>query len=308
MEIIQHLTYVVCFVAFSLHCIGIYLLLTRSTKIGSGQKILLLNLSISEVLACSCSLASLVVQEIYSPSSAQSKVSLTILRATYVMYLFVMVSITVDRFCEVYFNLKYPLFWSNRKMKLLMLAGWVITSTIVVLSVVLVLWLGDEAYEDIRRAYIFYFYPSTDILFVIVASITYGYIAAKLRRNKTYTANIPVDVSAKQTQNTATMLNGSRSVKYHRSDITMTLNQKRGIIKNRQTDLLLPILLIVTFIIFVVVPDAVLFFMNVQTNRENYTVWQYTTFIFFCSFISDALIYVTLSTTFGRKLVKSLLA
>lgn len=102
-----------------------YLLSTRS-KISVGQKILLLNLSVTEILACFCSLVTKVFEDTYGYLSFQRKLSRTILRSFYVMYLFVMISITVDRFWEVYLNLKYPLYWSKRKMKVLMAIEWLI--------------------------------------------------------------------------------------------------------------------------------------------------------------------------------------
>lgn len=196
-------------------------------------------------------------------------------------------------------------------MKLLMLVGWFATLLVGISLLILILCYGDAALVMIRKVYVFYFYPTTDVLFIVVAFITYGYIIGKLQKEKKYASRVFNRDDSNMAQKPANTLADNASVIcQYNNNITVAnqtqirFNRKQA--RNSKRHLLLPTLLVATFIIFVILPDSVLFYTNFIKVNSNHALRQYAIFVFYCGYISDALIYVILSTTVGRRLLRSL--
>lgn len=285
-SVIHVLKYISRILPLFLHCAGFYWLRTRSANISVTQKILLQNLSLSEIIICASSSLMFLLEDVYGELTLQRHVAMIVLHSTFVTYVLIMISITIDRFAEVYLNIKYPIYWSTRKTIYFMMFQWLICVVVAVVSTAFVIRYGDKASNEFEHIYAAYFFPIADLTFVTVAVITYSYIATKLIRKKVQIAPI---TSASQ----VTI-----------EDIDKQVHNQKKLGLKRPKPLLLPTLLITTYVVFFVIPDIIYFCMDRGAFEIGETFSIALSFAFYCGYISDALIYVLLSTTIGKELLK----
>ena len=91
-----------------------------------------------------------------------------------------MIFITVDRFLEVWLNIKYPIYWNEFSTSGLLAITWLIA----VITAIIVNILRDEMdffWEDPFYKYVF---PTTEFLFIFVAIFTYAYIFKKYKTTR----------------------------------------------------------------------------------------------------------------------------
>lgn len=267
---------VVCVVSMSLHAVGLYLLccLRGSPNLNGSQRIFLMNLSLAEFCVMFCELVKSVAMLI--PSDAgRDFVSILQLAGFSLISYFAMIYLTIDRFFELYLNLKYPLYWNERRSRHLMTSMWVF-STSIALAICFLFQYCNVDY--IRICYI-YFYPTLEALFLVVALFTYGYvIKTSCRVISTRMKILPL-----------------QEVFDSKTVAVLKCKTDRRFEVFRHPTFYIPTSLVVTFIIFLVIPDL-LYLGNILT--KTYMSDQYEAAIFmtyFISFTCDAVIYIFLS-------------
>lgn len=241
----------------------------------------------------------------------------------FVAYILIMTLLTVDRFLEVYLNIRYPTIWSKRKTKICLLVCYLISVTIVVC---LLLTCHDSRQSlGVLTTYI---WPICHGVFIVTASVTYGYVLIKIRANRKRLANIHTsslrlavtstttgtssttssstiptrdneittnvvihDVSSSP-PSTTPAVSSQRSANSRQSTSSSRLrrNPSIAIIKVLR-GFYVPTLFIVTFLIFLVIPDMVYlgYFLNSRYPPE--WINDLAAVLYALAPISDALIY-----------------
>ena len=137
------------------------------------------------------------------------------------MYGAVMTLITIDRFLEFRFTLKYPLFCAVKKTKIVVLF-FLLMAMMVFLSIS----AKFIATSNFKNSLSHYIYLGGNSVFLVIALFTYGFIFKKLRQNR------------KELENMRKRVN--------------VFVQNRSAFK-----MFVPSLIIITFIIFTVIPNLI---------------------------------------------------
>ena len=257
------------------------LLLIKSTQhdIKGSQKYLFISLSITELSYCLISIAYLWCKEYGVENSIRKYI--TIFRATAVllMYYFIMIYITLDRFFTVHLNIKYEVYWSPLKTKRLIF----FTSLVCIAVSLLVSVTWFQMHWNVTTFVNIYLYPPFMVVFIICAVITYSYIVKKIIANRKRE-----DRLMKQ----------------------MTKNHKKlspQIQQKPKSAIFVPTIVIVTFILFMVIPN---FIYTIDKNISKLPVHMVdiNCVLFPLGFIVDAVVYIfsvkTLRNIFNKHIRK----
>ena len=135
-----------------------------------------------------------------------------------VSYMLLMIVITIDRFLIIYLNIKYPLYCTPRKIKIV---------------VILILCFCLCFFFVFLSKYLLYLfvYPVIQSVFLLTAILTYVYIYRQLKRSKEPNRN---------------------SVKHMKDSKKEPKSKER-----KRFNIFVPNLIILTFILFTVLPHAV---------------------------------------------------
>ena len=276
MAVFDILIIVMATVGLIFHGVGFYLLLClNSIKSNESQTIFLLNLSFCELLHLVLALVSTLLVKFASYVREGFYLYCINSTAAATAYYLLMIFMTLDRFFELYLNVKYPVYWSVGSTKILMAAIWCISTVIGIIFIIL------HHYNLVQFMVVtaLYMFPPMSLLFLLIAGVTYGYIITKLIIANRHRSS----VSSEHTNNSS--------------------KNKRRI---RFSTLLLPSLLIGTFFIFMVVPDMLWFFHALKiipvTNTQGATL----VLLYLTGYICDATIYIFLKPSARRLLLRKL--
>ena len=145
----------------------------------------------------------------------------------------------VDRFFHLYLGIKYPVYWYKRKTKRLLIVTWFV---FVLLAILLTLLHGYQLI-NYRKLFYIYFWPVTEAVFLAVAFGTYGYAVILVYRGRDDKCTL-------------------------RSSVHATVKCQSILTKPA---FYLPTLLILTFVLFQVVLDLIVFFAMVSGNSLSQT-------------------------------------
>ena len=271
------------------HSLGLYLL--RNVKASENfpeiQRYLLIQLSVCELV---CGLLFLLTDLIpllirYGGDvNAELIIEIDIVLRVilnlpfFILFVFTMLLITTDRFLYVYLNIRYPLVCTLRKVKIL----FRFFQVILVLAVLLIIIFRQDA--SIMDNVALFTWPIGDILFLTVAITTYSYLFKKIRENR----KIDNQISSRFTRTTSEIENKLQS--------NIEAQSSHGTFK-RNTSMkpfLMLALLILSYILFIVIPDEVYFWhllFNIEINEQIYHIM---TTLFKLGYLSDAVIYIFL--------------
>ena len=175
MEIVEH---IVIFFAILIHSIGLFILCAHRRKYPDKiQHAFLFNLSLLELLE---SLAYFFSDTVFIRIGNQLNESILIfdyIGLTCVFYA-VMTSLTMNRFFEIYLNIKYPLYWNLKKTQFLMVTVWGF-SFIMGITFVATHKKSDKVWETSINIHFV-----GDIFLITIIAITYVYIFIKLKQGK----------------------------------------------------------------------------------------------------------------------------
>lgn len=191
-----------------------------------------------------------------------------------------MIYITVDRLMEIFLNIRYPVFWDETKTKILTGITWFI-GLITFIVVSLLKHYNNFDWED---AFFKFFYPVLEFAFLIIAFFTYGFIFHKYKQTRI----IP-----------AVTVNNNKIQKRRRSTVDIF----------RKSRFYVPLLLILTFAVFMIGADLTYLFVVTLGDVSEETA----TFVYNGCFISytisnlaDAYIYIFMNPEVKRLLFKKL--
>ena len=261
--------------AIALHVFGCFIIITK-VKNRRNQDRIILNLSVAEI----CMACSDVTQNILMTMlPVHSKVIryLTIIQCS--MFVFpcflIMITLTLDRFFEVFLNIRYSCFVTTLKMKQTLLICW--CSGFMLAAVLVPLSIGTVHYQLIACVIYKYIFPITEGMFLVIAICSYAYIYNKFRQ-----------------------LNKLPGIK------TLELKGEYRKIERRKRRVFAPFLIVLTFIGFVIIPDlANLMLFYVFKNGTNF----HSNLLLICyalGFISDAVIYLFVQRHIKRHALRTL--
>ena len=256
-----------------LHGTGL-MLLTRSKdrNFHGNQKYLIVALSLVELGF----VASSVVREslFYATGSRTDTVGLIAsLYNTAVMgfmYYFIMFAITLDRFFELRLNIKYQLYWNkNRTKNTLILVSFMVNVSWIVLSCIILSYQKPtmvlNIHDEIYRMYYLYFCPVMNTIFVIFAATVYSYIFFKLYQNRKKEEALRKQLGCNKTTR----------------NVNLKVNKYR-----------VPFWIIITFILFCIVPDILLLISFVYLECFHEYIHSSSYVLYRLGHIADAMIYI----------------
>ena len=231
-----------------LHGIGIYLLVCLQ-KVGepSIQNMFILNLSVSELLMNATEILRrcfllILLDSLRSSTIEKIKHYLSIIMFTGISVVFYMnmVYITLDRLLHIALNIRYRVYWSTAKAKCLLQITWIVGMlTCLCISIV-------DVFTNFKWEPLFYiyFYPIMEFAFVLLAVTTYFFIFQKYKKS--------YRVSSQRTKNVPTDKKAESSFRIF-----------------QKSRFFVPVLLILTFIIFMLIPDLIYLFVGVIKKNKS---------------------------------------
>ena len=150
------------------------------------------------------------------------------------MYMMIIILITLDRFLIFYCNIKYAFYWSKNKNRcVLILFGILSTMSF---APALTVALQNPVY--VGRTLVRYIYPPFEFVFIIVALLTYSYIFLR-HRDSIIMPKVRKDKNARDGES------------------------------NSRFKLLVPSLIILTYLVFMIVPNTSKLFYSIGVTRSD---------------------------------------
>lgn len=212
------------------HIMALRVLINKKQKrLKGNQKILLITLSVAELTYAVINIGMVL-------GSLQKFINLTDAFFTlnfvsgFWMYWVIMTLITLDRFLEIYLNIKYSILCSSKKTKTVLIIALAI-------SFVLLVPAFQVKKETLISFGILFCYPILESFFIILASVTYLYIFKQVLRHRKRTMKVQ-----KQLRRNNRVIN-------------------RMHFGNR-FKVFVPSLIIITFIFFMFVPNTISLFIH----------------------------------------------
>ena len=260
--------YFLCEFAMLIHIAGLALLYKQDDRnIHGTQKQLITSLSLTEVSLLIASAA-----EDYIIKNSNVSQDFIMLYFNYMltvlgqMYYVTMFAITVDRFLEIRLNMKYGLYLSEKKTKLMLL---VLFSTLnLIFFTYLVLVVANKRYEltfQVQVKFQMFVAPFYHIAFIITAFSVYLYIFRKIRKNRIADARLKTNVSSN----------------------APVARRKFSLIKY-----LIPLWIIISFILFITIPNAMIFIYFAYNMSRQEILRDVIAVLFEIGCIADPLTYI----------------
>ena len=260
-------------VVVALHSIGIHLLL-KPNIYGQHQNMYLLNLSILEIVY---ELTSNILpyMRIYGThKDTYDYVGLGILSLTVTPWFNIMIALTIDRYFEILFNIKYQHI-SKRMTKITILASWSIGAVCFVTSAIVKFKTSIEVLLMLRRYVIA---PYSGVL-VVVLVMTYGFIYRRMSKCDPPTLR--------------------RQMRRRRK----VANTFVPSIMRRTRNNFVPLWIALTYIFIVILPSFLSQMFSTSTSawKNNNISFIVIVILNDCCCLSDTLIYIFLNASLRRR-------
>ena len=225
----------------------------------------------------------------------------------YWVYHMMMIYITLDRFFHFYFPFRYGTIFTRFRTKLTCALTWLFSLA----AFVVVATMNEVHTFDFKYFAYGYMYPALEVLFLICAGFSYGYIAHVVRHHNNFSVSrtsTRTDMRRHRSQDKIIVPRNSlvRKADYDVTDDHVILHTSVNISHIRQNmRLYIPTLLVVTFVLFMVLPDIVylvyiIHFKQPETQAFQAGIWM----TYSVSFTSDAVIYVFLQEEVRQELMR----
>ena len=254
----------------SIHILAVTLLVKlKQHNVKGSQKVLLIALCVTEL---TYALIDILDHVCYKLELDPGTFVFFVLNSTTVtfMYIFIMTCIAVDRFFEIYLNIKYRVLWSSKKTKMVLLIGLIICCILFVPFIIMELKNRYITGDTLSR----YIYPVIELVFIIIFSWSYFYIIRQVLRYRRNTKTLEKQLSR-----------NSRVV-YHKQ-------------LNSQFKLFVPTLIIVTFLLFMIGPSILRLFVALKLLNGD-AGYRISFVLVPVGFIADPIIYI-----FSLKAIRS---
>lgn len=294
MIIIFIINFVIDTLAIALHSLGLFLLrnVKASHTFPEIQRYLLIQLSSYELV---CGLLFLLydcIAVVIYYDGGKNNSSLTemklvlktiIFLPSIILFFILMLAITVDRFLHVYLNIRYRLVCKLKTFKIMLM---VCQLSMVVFTLLIVIF--REHTPSFFAVAIVYIWPIGDGLFLIVAIGTYSYFFVKIKENQKAIFQISNRVNQGGKNELQSNLETQSSHGTLRKNSLMKSFFMLGI-------------LILSFILFVVIPDEVAFWHHILNIEITEEFEQIMITVFKHGYLSDAIIYIFLQKEVLRR-------
>lgn len=270
-----------------LHSIGIYLLFCLHKQGKSNtQNIYIGNLSISELLMNFLEMLRhpfvlCLKYGTYKPThfmrSIVTYISIIMFMGISFVFYMDMIYITLDRLLNILLNLRYRLYWGNRRAKLLLQGTWLVGCLLTIVVVVAHQFGKFTHWEVMLYKYV---YPTLEFAFVILAFTTYIFIFKKYKSSQTVITKRKMSVQQNKKPDSA-------------YDIF------------RKSRFFVPVLLILTFILFIVIPDLVIMVVSMVQEEVPPELLASCWISYALSNIVDGYIYIFMQNSVRKLFYKN---
>ena len=251
------------FVTMLMHLLGSYLLVQEYIAgLDDSQQLYLINLSVSEGIINLLQFLINTGSQIMSIPKSRSKQFQYYIKTVrgygfVTVYFLTMIYLTLDRMFDILLNIRYALYWNEKYTKYLLQMTWVISiTTTIIISVV------DHHYPiNAHEILDVYIYPTFDVLFIIIACFTYAFIFQKYKQTRVHPVN--------------------RDVGPPMSTFEVF----------RRSKFYIPLLLIITFTIFMAIPEMIHLFY-IRQRHEPVVLKTVLCILWALSYLCDAIIYI----------------
>ena len=250
--------------AVLVHVAALLLLLkTSQPNITGSQKYLFISLCLTELSYCLISLVHFWCKEYGVEKSIRKHITIFRRIAVLLMYYFIMIYITLDRFFAIYLNIKYRVYWSPEKTKRLIF----FTSLVCIIASILVSVTWFQMQWSVTTFVYVYLYPPFMVVFIICAAITYSYIVIKIIANQ------------------------QREDRLRKQVTRNNKNFSPEVQRKSKFTIFVPTIIILTFILFMVIPNFIHMTNKIILALPTYLV-DINWILFPLGFISDAVVYI----------------
>ena len=249
-------------VVIFVHVIAIRMLISvKTNKVRGSQKLLLLVLCVTEL---TFSILDINNKGLHLLEYTEYRYIwwMFSISSAVIMYMFVMTLITIDRFMDIYLNIKYDIHWYAKSTKIALTAAFVVS----LLSGIPAVIVGLEDPCKVFKFLSLYVYPVLEGIFVVIALFTYFYIIKQVQKHKKI----------------------SRKIEKQLRENHIIPFQKPS--RNRFR-IYVPTLIIITFILFTIGPNVIKFFYFLNIIQNHY-ISHIAYLLIPVGFIADPLIYI----------------
>ena len=165
------------------HIVALKVLINKKQKrLKGNQKMLLITLSVAELTYAVVNIGKLLCS-LYNLINLNDAFFTLNFVAGFWMYWVIMTLITIDRFLEIYLNIKYNILCSPKKTKTVLIIA-------IVISVLLLVPAFHVKKETLISFGILFCYPMLESFFIILALVTYLYIFKQVQRHRKSTLKV----------------------------------------------------------------------------------------------------------------------
>ena len=279
------------------HSIGAYLLISLyGTSRHKAQWIYLVNLSICECVMNILESIRVVLKFVslyYNVSSIFHTFRYYILIVSFTGvtfgYYVGIILLTFDRLMIIVLNLNYTEYWNEIKAKYFLIATWSISFLICTL----VSLLYKFKHFQWENFFFLYFYPTVDLLFMLLAIFTYSRIFYKFYKSETKMARL----SNIRQPRTSMLINDNVMQIPSSADILQSTQGSGKSYKYKtfkKSVFYIPLLLILSFLVFVATPDLTYMFVGTINNNVSDILLAACSVSYAVSDLCDAWIYIYL--------------
>ena len=237
----------------------------KSNNVKRSQKYLLISLYLNELAYSIFTVVIILLPRELYITWAFSHFLVLIKRALIVtIYHMIMIYITVDRFFEIFLNIKYPLYCSPRRVLYLILDSLLISTFITIVTSII--WFFYRWNTTV--IFHLYVYPVLITVFIACFVVTYTYIFQTLRRNRKRNKSLQRQLDQDSQRSCSKATSGRFKLKLY-----------------------IPTLIIIMFLIFVVVPNAIKI-LDKMVYKLPHFMRKTHLILLTIGFILDACVYV----------------
>ena len=273
-------------VNITLHSLGSYLLINLYQQgLKNSQQVYLINLSICELMLNILECLNIIPDFVSIPKSIsyeiqeiQHYILIVIFAGMSFVFYMDMVYITLDRLLNVSYKLKYFAYWDELKAKRLLFVTWLI-GLLSCVSISLLHYFTEYQWKDL---YFKYIYPVLAFAFFLLALVTYSVLFKEYKRSYKM---------SRQVRHCRT-----RKTQHRKVTTVMTVFCKSRFIVS--------VLIIFSFLIFILVPDLVYLFFGIVGNNKTDCLIDYYWISYAVANMVDAFIYIFLTPSVNSLLCK----
>jgi hypothetical protein len=271
-----------------LHSIGIYALINvYKNGVQTVEQLYIINLSLVELATQLLDFirhlpnfltfsdnASSTVQEV------QYYLKIVLFTGVCPVYYLSMNYITINKLIEVILNIRYSVYWNEGKAKILLKITWCI-SIIVCIGFSLSYRFYKYQFEDVFYKYV---YPMFNFGFIIMATFTYSFIFYQFKQTRLPPSRYNSNQRKRYSEDLKKQKSSIASRFVRRSTVTLK------VFKNSR--FYVSVLLILTFLVFLVIPDVVYLVYGIILKNESQILETVVQISYELSFLADGFIYI----------------